>query len=206
MKYILPIALFFSPCVAEELESAYQQQESDIKVESDALDLKTSYGYKKVGGFVGNIHAGVGNRTIDWQSLRGNDVSFNLNVPNIRMYSVAPTVEYDRLFFKKPTANSSRYFGMGIEAGAFIGSYGPAIYPMINPKLIWGNERESGGFSQLSVNLIPAGIFAVSTVVAITNPSVGGGGALPIYLPSSVFGMAGVIASSPFVIDFTVSF
>ena len=203
MKYLLPIVLFFAPCMADELESSYQQREAEIKIEQSEIG-PDRYTYTRLGTTtLVRQYVGWGQRTIDSQTLSGTDLSLNLNFSPAALgwgtFAVAPTVEYDALYYRKGS-NMTSYRGFGIEAGALL-TYDRGrrrAYPIVNPKLIWGSEREGKGFSQVSLNLIPAGVLAISALM-MTDRSGG-------YIPTATIGAIGLIASAPVLIDFTIGF
>lgn len=132
------------------------------------LDMKNklSYGYFKVGAnpFIQNI--GVGKRSYV-NSTTSLDVSGNLYVSALALYDnkyvFMPSFKFSSLKYINRKESKS-YSGVGYELGVYTDISHHRFIPIPNIEFIWGKERESIKFSQLSLNLTPlvAGV-AVTT-------------------------------------------
>lgn len=138
------------------------------------LDMKNrlSYGYFKVGAnpFIQNI--GIGKRFYV-NSTSSFDISFNLYASSLLFYNneyiLMPSLKYSYLKYNNGK-NRGSYKGIGYELGIYTNLTDKTLIPIPIPNIefIWGKERESIKFSQLSLNLAPiaVGIWA-STVVYV---------------------------------------
>ncbi|PCI93539.1 hypothetical protein COB11_05145 [Candidatus Aerophobetes bacterium] len=141
----------------------------DSKEPSTDYDIAPSSNcYFTIGTSVYYQNVGIGYRTRNLSTNKGNDFSINakyfpvkkVDGHGIHLYKhshrVYPSLQYLRLSYQDPRGESSskKYFGAGLEiVGLIDDGY---IYPTPNPKIAWGVENSHGQFSQFAINIVPA--------------------------------------------------
>ena len=155
---------------AEEI-SSLQKPHLDTSLSS------STYSYFSVGSGLVMQHVGIGERSKNFDTCKGSDMSLNvyfsipmtLNESLHNTYYAFPSFQYTYLNYRD-NSPTSRYFGVSCEGILLINQIYPYFFPIPNLGLIWGKERETVRFSQLQLNIFPAvgcilgaGIFFSST-------------------------------------------
>ncbi|NGX63414.1 MAG: hypothetical protein KR126chlam6_00826 [Candidatus Anoxychlamydiales bacterium] len=154
--------------------------ELDMK---EIQNLKDSYFYVKLGSTILVQNIGLGYRSRNLKSCRGNDLTFNLHAPLLGLgkdnKSFMPSFKYSYLKYKDSVIHSS-YFGVGFEMGIWMQTHGRIVKGYIpNIELVWGKEREAFHFSQFGINVVPAaGAVILASAGIIEGGQSAGWGAL----------------------------
>ncbi|MCH9630458.1 MAG: hypothetical protein S4CHLAM37_04580 [Chlamydiia bacterium] len=158
--------LIFSGLIATAFGSCSEVDSKESPADYDIAPSTNCYFTIGTSGYYQNI--GLGYRTRDLSTYRGNDFSINAKYFPIdyidsheisfskHKYRIYPSVQYMRIFYNKPKefSSSRSYFAMGVD---IIGIKNRKnFYPIPNPKIAWGKENQSGQFSQFAINIVPA--------------------------------------------------
>ncbi len=105
-----------------------------------------------------------------------------------KFYSVLPTIKYTMLKYSRSKDKFSSYFGMGFEAGFDVTSISDKrFFPIPNIEFLWGKEKENKpGFSQFSINLLPAVGVAILSAYAGAESGSGAAAAAVVGAISSI--------------------
>lgn len=133
---------------------------------------------------------GMGFRTTDLESLRGNDLSLNVihfGLPIHYAGSWVPNLQYARIFYhRNALENGARkykglglgltFYGLGKNSGIFFEtgkhrlSRESLMATLPNVKFMWGKQYKKGNFSEWSFNILPVALVSYACYQIETKP------------------------------------